>query len=96
MGVMAAYHEIDGIPASANQWLLTDLLRGELRFGGLVVSDYDSITMLYRTYHTAPTPAHAAAQALRAGVDVELPSAAMTSALRLLPDLIYRPAGACF
>ena len=82
--VMNSYNEIDGIPASANQWLLTDLLRGELRFSGLVVSDYDSITMLYRTYHTVPTPGHAAAQALGAGVDVELPSAAMTSALRPL------------
>ena len=82
--VMNSYNEIDGIPASANRWLLTDLLRGELGFSGLVISDYESVTMLYRTYHTAPTPGHAAAQALDAGIDVELPSAAMTSGLRPL------------
>ena len=82
--VMNSYNEIDGIPASANHWLLTDLLRGALNFSGLVVADYDSMTMLYRTYRTAPTPGHAAAQALDAGIDVELPSAAMTSGLRPL------------
>jgi beta-xylosidase len=85
--VMNSYNEIDGIPASANHWLLTDFLRGDLNFKGLVISDYDSVTMLYRTYHTATTPGHAAAQALNAGLDVELPSAAMTSHLRpLLED----------
>ncbi len=82
--VMNSYNDIDGIPASANRWLLTDLLRGSLRFHGLVVSDYDSVTMLYRTYRTATTPGQAAAQALNAGIDVELPSAAMTSNLRPL------------
>ena len=39
-----------------------------------MVSDYDSVTMLYQTYRTAATPGHAAAQALDAGIDVELPS----------------------
>jgi beta-glucosidase len=82
--IMNSYNEIDGIPASANRWLLTELLRGHLGFGGLVVSDYDSITMLYKTYRTAASPGHAAAQALGAGIDVELPSAAMTSRLRPL------------
>ncbi|WP_067819822.1 glycoside hydrolase family 3 N-terminal domain-containing protein, partial [Actinomadura kijaniata] len=80
--VMNSYNEIDGIPAVANGWLLNDLLRGQLGFTGLVVSDYDSMAMLYNTYRTAPTPAHAAAQALGAGVDVELPSAPTSSGLR--------------
>jgi beta-xylosidase len=84
--VMNSYNEVDGIPATANRWLFTDLLRGQLGFEGLVVSDYDSVTMLYRTYRTAPTPGHAAAQALTAGIDVELPSAAMTSDLRRLVE----------
>lgn len=85
--VMNSYNEIDGVPAAANAWLLNDLLRDQLGFRGLVVSDYDSITMLFRTYRTAPTEGHAAAQALAAGMDVELPSAAMTSHLRpLLED----------
>jgi beta-glucosidase len=72
--VMNSYNEIDGIPAAADPWLLTDLLRGELGLAGAVVSDYDSIGMLLKTYHTATRPAEAAAQALRAGLDVELPS----------------------
>jgi beta-glucosidase len=82
--VMNSYNEVDGIPAAANRWLFTDLLRDELGFSGLVVSDYGSITMLHSTYRTAPTPGHAAAQALAAGIDVELPSADTTSGLRPL------------
>jgi beta-xylosidase len=82
--IMNSYNEIDGIPAAANHWLLTDLLRGELGFDGLVVSDYGAVTMLWNTYRTSPTPGHAAADALAAGLDVELPSAAMTSGLREL------------
>ena len=62
--VMNSYNEVDGVPAAANSWLLSDLLRGTLGFDGLVVSDYDAITMLHRTYRTAPSPGHAAAQAL--------------------------------
>jgi beta-glucosidase len=84
--VMNSYNEIDGIPAAANRWLLSDLLREHLGFEGLVVSDYDSITMLHRTYATAPTPGVAAAQALTAGLDVELPGGATTSHLRPLVD----------
>lgn len=84
--VMNSYNEIDGIPAAANEWLLTDLLRHELGFDGLVVSDYDSIAMLFQTYRTVTTPGHAAAQALSAGLDVELPSAAMTGGLRPLVE----------
>lgn len=82
--VMNSYNEIDGIPAAANHWLLTDLLRGELGFDGLVVSDYGAVTMLWNTFLTSPTSGHAAAAALAAGLDVELPSNAMTSDLRRL------------
>jgi beta-glucosidase len=84
--VMNSYNEIDGIPAASNHWLLTELLREQLQFHGLVVSDYDSVSMLYKTYGTAATPGEAAAQALEAGLDVELPSNAMTSHLRPLLD----------
>jgi beta-glucosidase len=61
-----------------------DLLRDQLGFDGLVVSDYDSIGMLHKTYRIAPTPGHAAGQALDAGIDVELPGNATTSSLRPL------------
>lgn len=84
--VMNSYNDIDGIPAAANRWLLTELLRGQLGFDGLMVSDYDSVGMLWKTYRVAPTPGHAAALALTAGIDVELPSAAMTNSLRPLVE----------
>ncbi|MFI8778138.1 glycoside hydrolase family 3 N-terminal domain-containing protein [Brachybacterium paraconglomeratum] len=80
--VMNSYNEIDGVPAAANSWLLRDLLRDELGFGGLVVSDYDSIAMLWKTQRVAATPADAAVQALTAGIDVELPGNATTETLR--------------
>jgi len=71
--VMNSYNEIDGIPAAANRWLLTELLREQLGFDGLAVSDYDAVSMLIRPYHVALEPKDAAAAALNAGLDVELP-----------------------
>lgn len=79
--VMNSYNEIDGVPAVANRWLLTELLREQLGFDGLVVSDYDAVSMLLKIYHTASTPGEAAAQALSAGLDVELPGNEIFSAL---------------
>ncbi|WP_436789975.1 glycoside hydrolase family 3 N-terminal domain-containing protein [Yinghuangia sp. YIM S10712] len=71
--VMNSYNEIDGVPASANRWLLTELLRDTLGFDGMVVSDYDAVNLLRTTYHTATSPGEAAVAALTAGLDVELP-----------------------
>ena len=45
-GVMAAYNEIDGVYCHANRWLLTDLLRGEYGFQGIVMSDGVAIDQL--------------------------------------------------
>ncbi|WP_223690691.1 glycoside hydrolase family 3 N-terminal domain-containing protein [Leifsonia poae] len=72
--VMDSYNEIDGVPSVSDPWLLTDLLRDQLGFRGMVVSDYDAINMLRTVYHTAKTEQEAAAQSLSAGMDVELPS----------------------
>ncbi|MFJ3778967.1 glycoside hydrolase family 3 N-terminal domain-containing protein [Streptomyces sp. NPDC090075] len=71
--VMNSYNEIDGVPAAANRWLLTELLRDTLGFDGMVVSDYDSVTMLRTHHRTARTEGEAAVQALTAGMDVDLP-----------------------
>ncbi|WP_309052084.1 glycoside hydrolase family 3 N-terminal domain-containing protein [Streptomyces sp.] len=73
--VMNSYNEIDGVPAAADHWLLTTLLRNELGFEGMTVSDYDSVPMLRTRYRTAATPGEAAKQAVTAGLDVELPHA---------------------
>ncbi|MGP4088662.1 beta-xylosidase/alpha-l-arabinosidase [Streptomyces sp. KR55] len=72
--VMAAYNETDGVPASADPWLLTELLREEWQFTGTVVSDYFGVGFLQTLHRVAGTPAEAAHQALAAGIDVELPT----------------------
>lgn len=72
--VMNAYHELDGIPCGASRWLLTELLREQWGFDGLVVSDYFSINQLAEYHHIVGSKEEAAALALQAGLDVELPS----------------------
>jgi beta-glucosidase-like glycosyl hydrolase len=73
--VMHSYADVDGIPAGADSWLLTDLLRDEWGFDGTVVSDYWAVAFLARMHRVAADFADAGAVALAAGVDVELPDA---------------------
>ncbi|GAA4892864.1 glycoside hydrolase family 3 N-terminal domain-containing protein [Streptomyces coeruleoprunus] len=72
--VMAAYNDLDGLPAHAHRPLLTRLLREEWDFGGTVVADYFGVSFLELAHRVAASPAGAAALALDAGVDVELPA----------------------
>jgi len=72
--VMAAYNSLDGLPCSANHWLLTDLLRDEWGFRGFVVSDYGSVSGIVDAHHTAATKEDGAGAAVEAGLDVELPA----------------------
>jgi beta-glucosidase len=72
--VMNSYAEIDGVPVAAASELLTDLLRGEWGFDGVVVSDYFAIAFLHTMHRVAADRGAAAAMALAAGIDVELPS----------------------
>ncbi|WP_405950027.1 glycoside hydrolase family 3 C-terminal domain-containing protein [Streptomyces prunicolor] len=72
--VMAAYNETDGVPASADPGLLTQLLRDEWQFTGTVVADYFGIGFLETLHRVAGSPAQAAQAALEAGIDVELPT----------------------
>jgi beta-glucosidase len=72
--VMNAYHELDGEVVAASRAIMTDLLRGSLGFDGLVVSDYSAISMLQSFHHITTDLRTAAALALRAGIDLELPS----------------------
>ena len=72
--IMNAYPELDGEVVAASRHILTDILRGALGFDGLVVSDYEAIRMIFAYHRAASTPEEAAALALRAGIDVELPS----------------------
>ena len=72
--VMPTYPDIDGVPATADPHLLGAVLRDELGFDGLVVSDYYAVSFLELQHAIAGSRAGAAALALAAGVDVELPS----------------------
>lgn len=72
--VMAAYNETDGVPASADARLLTELLRERWRFTGTVVADYFGVGFLQTLHRVAASPAEAAHAALEAGIDVELPT----------------------
>ena len=71
MGVMAAYHEIDGIPITADPFLLKQVLREEWQFGGFVLSDLGAVRRLYEVHQVAATPAAAACLAVRSGVDMQ-------------------------
>ncbi len=71
--VMAAYVDLDGVPASAHERLLTGILRDEWGFDGVVVSDYWSIAFLKTMHGIAEDVGQTGALALAAGVDVELP-----------------------
>ncbi len=72
--VMHSYTGNDGIPAAADRALLTDLLRGEWGFDGTVVADYFGVAFLELLHAVAGSAGEAAALALSAGVDVELPT----------------------
>ena len=71
--IMNGYHELDSIPCGASKWLLTEVLRNEWEFDGIVVSDYFAIDMLKEYHKLVPTSSDAAKMALEAGLDVELP-----------------------
>lgn len=73
MSIMNSYSDIDSVPAASSTHLLTEVLRERWGFEGTVVSDYWSISFLNSMHRVAPTLTHAAALAVRAGLDVELP-----------------------
>ncbi|HEY5824725.1 MAG TPA: beta-glucosidase BglX [Cyclobacteriaceae bacterium] len=68
--IMASFNEIDGIPASANKWLLTDVLRNEWKFNGFVVSDYTGISEMID--HGLGDLQTVSAKALDAGLDMDM------------------------
>ena len=70
-GIMAAYHDIDGVPCISNHWLLTELLRDEWGFDGVVVTDLGAIRRLLNPHFTAVDPKDATAQAINAGLDMQ-------------------------
>lgn len=69
---MAGYHAIDGVPCSANEWLLTQVLREEWGFDGFVVSDWDNIGYMHKLQMVSPTIEDAVQRALAAGNDMAM------------------------
>jgi beta-glucosidase len=70
-GIMAAYHELDGIPSVANPWLLTTILREEWGFNGFVVTDLGAIKKQITNHKTAINEEEAIINALSAGLDMQ-------------------------
>ena len=68
--VMTSFNEIDGIPATANKWLLTDLLRKQWGFKGFVVTDYTAINEMMA--HGLGNLQTVSSLALKAGVDMDM------------------------
>ena len=72
LSVMTSYNSIDGVPTTGNEKLLTGLLRDSWHFGGVVVSDLNSVNGLANDHHVAKDLREAGEMALKAGVDVDL------------------------
>jgi beta-glucosidase len=70
---MSAFNDLNGVPTSANHFTLTEVLRGEWKFDGFVVSDYTSVEELIK-HGVAANGADATREALNAGVDMEMVS----------------------
>ena len=77
---MASFNEIDGIPATANKWLMTDLLRNDWGFQGFVVTDYTGI--LEMVDHGLGNLKEVSALALKAGIDMDMVSDGLTGTLK--------------
>ncbi len=81
--VMTSFNEINGIPATANEWLLTEVLRKQWKFTGFVVSDYTGISEMVD--HGFGTLSEVTGKSLMAGVDMDMVSEAF---LKHLPQLL--------
>lgn len=71
--VMPAYHDIDGQPCHSDHFLLTDVLRKQWGFDGLIVADYGGVSLLHQHHGVSHDDAESAALSFNAGLDIELP-----------------------
>lgn len=78
--VMSSFNLIDYIPATANKWMMTDVLRKQWGFNGFVVTDYASIAEILQ-HGTAKDIQEASEQALKAGTDMDMCSNAFVKHL---------------
>lgn len=78
--VMASFNVVDGVPATANKWLLTDVLQDEWGFEGLTVSDYTGISEMVE--HGIGDLQNVSARALKAGLDMDMVSEGFLTTLK--------------
>lgn len=78
--VMSSFNEVDGIPATGNKFLLTDVLRDQWGFKGLVVSDYTSVSEMIN--HGIGDLQQVSAQSLKAGLDMDMVSEGFLTTLK--------------
>ncbi len=76
---MAAFNEVDGVPATGNYWLLTEILRNQWGFNGFVVSDYTGVMEM--TEHGVGNMQEVSAMALKAGLDMDMVSEGLPKTL---------------
>jgi beta-glucosidase len=69
---MVSFNEVDGVPATANKWLMSDVLRKQWGFGGFVVADYIGISEM--TAHGTGDMPTVTVKALAAGIDMDMVS----------------------
>lgn len=77
--VMASFNEVDGVPATANKWLMTDVLRKQWGFDGFVVTDYTGISEMVE--HGIGDLQEVSARALKAGVDMDMVAEGFTGTI---------------
>ncbi len=77
--VMSSFNTVDYVPATANRWLITDVLRQQWQFGGFLVTDYGAINEMMQ--HGLGNQQQVAALALKAGTDMDMCSEAFTATL---------------
>ncbi|HEX7452427.1 MAG TPA: glycoside hydrolase family 3 N-terminal domain-containing protein, partial [Polyangiaceae bacterium] len=70
MTFMTGYQAIDGLPSTANHWLLTQVLKEEWGFRGILVTDWDNVGRLFWEQRIVPSPKEAAVVAVRCGNDL--------------------------
>lgn len=83
--VMTSFNTINGIPATVNKWLLRDLLRKELGFKGIIISDYSAIEETIN-HGVAKNKKEAAYKAIMAGVDIDMMSNVYANNLKELVE----------
>ena len=78
--VMASFNEVEGVPATANKWLMTDVLRGAWGFNGFVVTDFTGISEMIE--HGIGDLQTVSARAINAGVDMDMVSESFIGTLK--------------